>query len=375
MRRTHVLAVPYPLQGHVIPLLELSKCLVQQGFKVTFVNTEHIHKRLLNALTEKEDDLVEITLVSIPDGLKPSEDWTDFAKLIKAIFETMPGKLEELINGINANSSEEDKIKCLISDWGMGWVFEVSEKMKIRRATLWTNPAAVLISMLSIQKMIDDQVIDNDGAPLKNEMIQLAPNMPTMNTTKFVWCIPNDLNTQKFWFGLTIKTIKALKDTDWILCNSAYDLEPGALGFDPRMLPIGPLLASNRSGETGGSFWEEDSTCLKWLDRQPPKSVIYVAFGSSAVFDRAQFQELAMGLELSCRPFLWVVRPDITKGEIAFPEGFQERLANLGLMVDWAPQQNVLAHPSIACFLTLRLELHYGRCSKWDSFIVLAILC
>ncbi|XP_065855463.1 UDP-glycosyltransferase 83A1-like [Euphorbia lathyris] len=351
MGRTHVLAVPYPLQGHVIPLIELSKCLVQQGFRVTFVNTDHNHKRVLNALTQK-DDLGEISLVSIPDGLQSSDDRNDLAKLAKAIFQVMPGELEELINRINANSSEDEKIKCLIADWGMGWVFEVSEKMKIRRAAFWTPPAAILTPIISIQKLIDDQVIDNDGTPLKNEMIQLAPGLPTMNTTNFLWCCLHDLNIQKFMFNRMIKTNKALKETDFILCNSAYDLEPGAFSFDPRMVPIGPLLASNRLGESGGCFWEEDSTCLKWLDQQPPKSVIYVAFGSLTVFDRVQFQELALGLELSCRPFLWVVRPDITKEENAFPEGFQERVAERGCMVDWTPQQKVLAHPSIACFLT-----------------------
>jgi UDP:flavonoid glycosyltransferase YjiC (YdhE family) len=102
-----------------------------------------------------------------------------------------------------------------------------------------------------------------------------------------------------------------------------------------------------------GYFWPEDSTCLKWLDQQPPKSVVYVAFGSFTVFDKTQFQELAQGLELSSGSFLWVVRPDITtETNDAYPEGFQERVATRGRMVGWAPQQKVLSHPSISCFLS-----------------------
>ncbi|WCJ25605.1 UDP-Glycosyltransferase superfamily protein [Euphorbia peplus] len=188
--------------------------------------------------------------------------------------------------------------------------------------------------------------------PLKNETIQLAPGLPTMNTSNFLRCCLHDLDIQKFMFNRMIKTNKALKETDLILCNSAYDLEPGAFNFDTRMMPIGSLIASTRSGGPGGSFWEEDSSCLKWLDQQQPKSVIYVAFGSITVFDRAQFQELALGLELSSRPFLWVVRPDILKQELEFPEGFHERVRERGCVVDWTPQQKVLTHPSIACFLT-----------------------
>ncbi|KAJ0100630.1 hypothetical protein Patl1_21734 [Pistacia atlantica] len=127
------------------------------------------------------------------------------------------------------------------------------------------------------------------------------------------------------------------------------------------MLPIGPLLASNRQVNSTRYFWQEDSACLEWLDQQQPNSVIYVAFGSFTVIDKIQFQELALGLELSNKPFLWVVRPDITDGaNEAFPDGFEERVANRGKMVVWAPQQKVLSHPSIACFFS-----HCG----WNSTV------
>lgn len=60
-----------------------------------------------------------------------------------------------------------------------------------------------------------------------------------------------------------------------------------------------------------------------------------------------------MGLELSNRPFLWVVRSDISNGtNNPYPKRFQERVATRARMVDWAPQQKVLAHPSVACFLS-----------------------
>ncbi|XP_031268502.1 UDP-glycosyltransferase 83A1-like [Pistacia vera] len=92
---------------------------------------------------------------------------------------------------------------------------------------------------------------------------------------------------------------------------------------------------------------------LKWLDQQQPQSVIYVAFGSTTLLDRTQFQELGMALELSNRPFLLVVRPDITdKINDAYQKGFQDRIATRGHIVSWAPQQKVLAHPSIACFIS-----------------------
>ena len=191
------------------------------------------------------------------------------------------------------------------------------------------------------------------GIPVKNQMIKLSETMPAMNTAHFAWTCIGDLNTQKFLFDLIRRNNKDILPAEWLVCNSIYDLEPAAFNLAPEMLPIGPLLASNRLGKSIGNFWPEDSTCLRWLDNQTACSVIYVAFGSFTVFDETQFQELALGLELTNRPFLWVVRPDITTGKHeGYPEGFQERVGTRGLMVGWAPQQKVLSHPSIACFLS-----------------------
>ncbi|RVW82738.1 hypothetical protein CK203_046888 [Vitis vinifera] len=40
-----ILSLPYPTQGHAIPLVELSQHLVKHGLKVTFVNREFDHKQ------------------------------------------------------------------------------------------------------------------------------------------------------------------------------------------------------------------------------------------------------------------------------------------------------------------------------------------
>jgi len=178
-----------------------------------------------------------------------------------------------------------------------------------------------------------------------------------MSTTNFVWSCVGDLTSQKIIFEVIVKNNNYLKAADWLLCNSSCDLEPAAFGMAPEIIPIGPLLASNRGQNSAGHFWQEDTACLEWLDQQPRRSVVYVAFGSFTVFDQTQFQELALGLELSNRPFLWVVRPDITQGtSYAYPAG----VAGRGRLVGWAPQQKVLGHPSIACFLS-----HCG----WNSTI------
>lgn len=195
--------------------------------------------------------------------------------------------------------------------------------------------------------------ISSAGTSLKHEMIQLSPDTPPMDPSKFVWLSIEDFNTQKIVFDLMLRNNRAAGKAEWLLCNTTHDLEAGALSLVPNVLPIGPVSAYEGLGDIAVNFWPEDTTCMKWLDQQPPRSVIYMAFGSFTVVDQTQFKEMALGLELTDRPFLWVVRPDIMKGENeAYPEGFQNRVANHARIEGWAPQRAVLSHPSIACFVS-----------------------
>lgn len=66
--------------------------------------------------------------------------------------------------------SVEERITGIVTDWSMGWALEVAEKMNIRRAIFWPASTAVLCSMLSISKLLNDGIIDNDGEVLYHKL-------------------------------------------------------------------------------------------------------------------------------------------------------------------------------------------------------------
>ncbi|OAY63418.1 UDP-glycosyltransferase 83A1, partial [Ananas comosus] len=348
----HALILPFPAQGHVIPLMELSHCLADRGFQITFVNTEYDHGRIVAALRKHELESDRVRHVSVPDGLAPDEDRNNLGRLVEGLHKSMPTSLEEVIRKSNENSGGS-KITCMIVDQGMAWALEIAEKLGVRCVVFWPMCAALLALTMSTPKLIDDGIIDEEGFPKGPSTFQLSDGMPLMETARLLWNVNAGDEAQKLIFHYMNANSRATKKAEFILCNSFQELESPTFNYAPYVLPIGPLLTGLRLGKPVGHFWSEDTTCMSWLDEQPKNSVIYVAFGSLTIFDQNQFRELALGLETSGRPFLWVVRPDLTeKTSDAYPSGFKDRLGGRGRIVSWSPQQEVLAHPSLACFIS-----------------------
>ncbi|OMO62733.1 UDP-glucuronosyl/UDP-glucosyltransferase [Corchorus olitorius] len=130
MARPHVVVISYPAQGHVAPLMKLSLKIAAHDVRVTFVNTESIHKKIRVSMPEKDREEGLISLVSIPDGLE-QEDRNDVFKLAESIGRVMPGDLEDLILKLN-RSNVDEQIKCVIAETSVGWALQVAKKMGIR---------------------------------------------------------------------------------------------------------------------------------------------------------------------------------------------------------------------------------------------------
>uniref|UniRef100_A0ACD5U1W9 Uncharacterized protein n=1 Tax=Avena sativa TaxID=4498 RepID=A0ACD5U1W9_AVESA len=239
----------------------------------------------------------------------------------------------------------------------MSWAMELAATTGVRVALFSTFSTAVVALRLHVPKLIDDGIIDECGTVMRNEMIHLSPKMPPVEATEIPWAsLGGSPDRMRVFIKNVLKTNPAISLAAAVICNTFEEIESEALDLVPNALPVGPLEAplASSSSSAAGQFWPEDETCLAWLDAQTRGSVIYVAFGSFTVLDAAHFEELADGLELSCRPFLWAVRPNFTDGVVGegWLDAFKRRVEGKGLVVGWAPQQRVLAHPSVACFVS-----------------------
>ncbi|XP_020182396.1 putative cis-zeatin O-glucosyltransferase [Aegilops tauschii subsp. strangulata] len=130
--------------------------------------------------------------------------------------------------------------------------------------------------------------------------------------------------------------------------------------------PLSPLLEPDRIDAKQGRH-----ECLDWLDKQPAASVLYVSFGSTSSLRGEQVTELAAALKGSKHRFIWVLR-DADRGSVSTDDAesrrharraseFAEQARGTGLVITgWAPQLEILAHPATAAFMS-----HCG----WNSTV------
>ncbi|AET00315.2 UDP-glucose flavonoid 3-O-glucosyltransferase [Medicago truncatula] len=140
-----------------------------------------------------------------------------------------------------------------------------------------------------------------------------------------------------------------------------------------KIYPVGPLL--NPEPKTKGTVDADSDDIMKWLHNQPPSSVVFLCFGSRGYFDEDQVKEIAHVVENSGARFVWSLRKPLVKGTMAapsdyslydlgpvLPEGFLDRTAEIGRIIRWAQQAQILAHPAIGGFVS-----HYGWNSTLES--------
>lgn len=224
---------------------------------------------------------------------------------------------------------------------------------------------------------------DSDGQDARTVRgLDILPAQVELRVEELPWLV-GDSATRRSRFAFWLQTLHRARGLRWVLVNS-FPAESGcpaaaaaAAGDEdeddgahrqqgPRVIPVGAaLLPGGGIGERtkqqqqqcgnsnkSPSMWRADSTCIGWLDAQRARSVVYVSFGSwVGSIGPGKVRELALGLEATGRPFLWALKRD-PSWRAGLPDGFAGRVAGRGKLVDWAPQQDVLRHAAVGCYLT-----------------------
>ncbi|KAL2598121.1 hypothetical protein AAZV13_11G204300 [Glycine max] len=261
---------------------------------------------------------------------------------------------KECVEKLLSDVSEEAVVSCFISDALCYFTQAVADNLQLPRIVLRTGGVSSFVAFAAFPILRQKGYLPIQECKLEEPVEELPPlrvkDLPMIKTEE----------PEKYYELLHI-FVKESKSSLGVIWNSFEELESSALTtlsqeFSIPMFPIGPFHKYFPSSSSFcSSLISQDRSCISWLDSHTPNSVMYVSFGSVAAITETNFLEIAWGLVNSRHPFLWVVRPGLIEGSKwlePLPSGFMENLEGRGLIVKWAPQQEVLAHSSIGAFWT-----------------------
>ncbi|KAB2633717.1 UDP-glycosyltransferase 89B1 [Pyrus ussuriensis x Pyrus communis] len=390
--KPHVLVFPYPAQGHMIPLIDLTHQLVSRGLTVTVLVTPKnlpLLDPLLSSSSSQNPNPNPIeTLVlpfpphpSIPAGIENVKDLPIpyFSAMMCAL-----GQLHDPL--LRWFTSHPNPPVAIISDMFLGWTHRLATQLGIQRLIFSSSGAFAL----SIVDALWERMPKRDD-PEDQDQIFAFPQVP--NSPKYPWW---QLSTVYRSYVEGNPDSEFIRDgyksnrASWgLVINSFTELErvylehlKKELGYD-RVWAVGPLLPPDRVTDhvdkddesrpteiRGGSSAVSLDHIKLWLDAcAEDHKVVYVCFGSQAVLTNHQMEAVASGLEKSGVRFVWSVKGP-TKGHVegdygAVPAGFENRTAGRGLVIrGWAPQVFILSHRAVGAFLT-----HCGWNSVLESVV------
>ena len=300
------------------------------------------------------------------DGFKPGLDVQHYMSEIKR------RGSETLREIILRNADEGRPFSCVVCTLLLRWATEVAHDLGVPSALLWIQPATVFDIYYYYFNGYGDVIRNISNEPSCSVQLPGLPVFSCRDLPSFLV----DSNAYSFILPTFQEQLEGInQDTSpKILVNSFDALEPDALRAVDKfhLLAIGPLVPSAyldgkdaSDNSFGGDLFQGSDDYIEWLNSKPKSSVIYVSFGSISVLSKTQSEEMARALLQSGNPFLWVIRTP-ENGDVKEEDklGCREELEQKGKIVPWCSQIEVLAHPSVGCFVS-----HCGWNSSLESLV------
>ncbi|KAK1365264.1 UDPGT domain-containing protein [Heracleum sosnowskyi] len=310
MNGKHFLLLSLTAQSHINPTLQLAKILARHGAKVTFATTSSGHSRLSDLPT-----VPGLSYATFSDGTDQESNESQDGKK-QVVFDDYLSTLgrvgpQNLTNLLHHLSNDASPVTFIVYTVLLPWVAGVARDLHI--------PSAFLFIQCAIAFTIFHRFFNShDGLHAHNDDFKLDASIK-----------------------LPILSLFTSHDIPVFLLPDKHDLDDKSFG--------------------GHKFQSPKEDYLSWLDSKPDRSVIYVSFGSLLVVKETQNEEILQGLRESGRPFLWVIR-EIKDEELSCLREKNCISEDIGLIVPWCSQVEVLSHRATGCFVT-----HCGWNSTLES--------
>ncbi|KAG2578374.1 hypothetical protein PVAP13_6NG171100 [Panicum virgatum] len=352
-KKLRILVVPFFATSHILPMTDLAFHLaavrpddVEVVVAVTPANAPIVQSAL--ARREPSHASVEVATYAFPkvDGLPPGVENMSTVTVANSPLLEAAATDEALIRPAQESLIRESSPDAIVSDlhffrWNAGIAAELGIPCVLFNVVgIFSTLATWRLALSGIVK---------DTPPASSVTVPQLPgpeiSLPVTELSEFLRNPPEFSKDAGAYFMMLLKS-------SGFISNTFYDLEHeycesyAESGYMKRTYCVGPLSLPLPPPARAGTG---RSACLDWLDTKPAHSVVYLCFGSLTNFSDVQLNELALGLEASGVPFLWVVRVKTWEP----PVGWEDRVGDRGMVVmGWAPQTDILQHPALGAFVT-----------------------
>ncbi|KAF6156855.1 hypothetical protein GIB67_000395 [Kingdonia uniflora] len=305
-KKLEMVFIPFIAPGHMIPMVDMARLIASHGVRVTIIITTHnalIFKKVIDRDIETGNPIYLYILpfpfaqVGLPEGIENLRSLTSPDQTAKVSMGAM--LLQKPIEQILRDRAPD----CIVSDMFNPWTVDFAAQLGFPRIWFQGSSFTALRAADSIESNAPHEKVTSDtetfvvpGLPDRLEMTRLQ--------------LPDHVRS-KTPYGALLDLIGDAETRSYgVLMNSFYE-----------------------------SLQECD--CL-------------------AKFRAPQLHEIALALQASSHPFIWVIgHEETTEDQMWLPDGFKERMN--GLMIHgWAPQVLILEHPAIGGLMT-----HCG----WNSIL------
>ncbi|PIN14976.1 UDP-glucuronosyl and UDP-glucosyl transferase [Handroanthus impetiginosus] len=350
----HILVFPFPAQGHMLPLFDLTQQLALRGLTITILITPK-NLPILNPLLSSNPSIQTLIFPFPPDPLIPPgvEHVEDLGNRGNIPIITALSRLQEPI--IHWFKSHSNPPVAILSDFFLGWTYHLAQQIGIPRVTFYSSPAFSIDIYAHLWRNADAV---KPGEEIKFHDLPRAPSFAWYQISSLFRRYRESDCNDRARLELVKDSFVANRLSSASIYNTFEELEDDFLDYfrkklgHSRVYAVGPLyMMIARSNDAN------DEDVISWLDQWDDESVLYVCFGSQKLLKKAQMEALAMGLEKSGVRFIWVVKPltaqQVEDGYGFAPDGFEDRVKGRGFVIQgWAPQKSILSHRAVGCFLS-----------------------
>ncbi|BAT81549.1 hypothetical protein LR48_Vigan10g275800 [Vigna angularis] len=350
--------------GHLGSSLELAQLLINRHnhLSITMICMKLPHApysdAYIRSITASQP---QIQAIDLPHVEPPPQELLNrsIPHYIWTLLQILKPQVKATVQNI-LSSSQSNPVIGLVIDVFCSPMIDVGNDLGIPSYLFMPSNVGFLSLMLSLQKrQVGDVFCDSDSK-------WLIPGFPDPFPSSVM---PDAVFSKEGGYAAYYNLAKRFQDSKGIIVNTFQELEQYAINAlcngqiqTPSIYAVGPLI--NLKGHPNPNLdHAQHDRILKWLDEQPDSSVVFLCFGSRGSFDPPQTREIAQALQRTGVRFLWTKRSPPTttkKEERTLPEGFLEWTEGRGMLCDWAPQVEVLAHKAIGGFVS-----HCG----WNSIL------